>query len=120
VSRLLQEIVAELLAGPDARRRFRRSAAVTNERRAALLDALERRGLRAHGRSGLHAWIPVREEAFALRSLLDSGYAVAAGERFRLRTPPAIRVTTVRLSLEDVEPLAAALAEAATGRSLIT
>jgi DNA-binding transcriptional MocR family regulator len=120
VSRLLQEIVAELLAGPDARRRFRRSAAVTNDRRAALLDALGRRGLRAHGRSGLHAWIPVREEAFALRSLLGSGYAVAAGERFRLRTPPAIRVTTARLSLEDVEPLAAALAEAATGRSLIT
>lgn len=120
VSRLLQEIVAELLAGPDARRRFRRAAAATNERRTALLDALGRRGVSAHGRSGLHAWIPVREEAFAFRRLLDSGYAVAAGERFRLRTPPAIRVTTARLSLEDVEPLAGALAEAATGRSLIT
>jgi DNA-binding transcriptional MocR family regulator len=116
VSRLLQEVVAEMLDGAD----LRRAATEGNRRRRALLAALERRGVRAHGRSGMHAWIPVREEAFAVRRMLDTGYAVLAGERFRLRTPPAVRVTTVLLPPDEVEPVADALAEAATGRSLIS
>jgi DNA-binding transcriptional MocR family regulator len=120
VSRLLQEVVAEMLASADVRRQLRRASAETNKRRLALLAALERRGVRAHGRSGLHAWIPVREEGFAVRHLLDAGYAVLAGERFRLRAPPALRVTTARLLPADAEPLADALAEAATGQSLIS
>jgi DNA-binding transcriptional MocR family regulator len=120
VSRLLQEVVAEMLAGAEVRRHLRRAAAETNARRLALLAALERRGVEAHGRSGLHAWVPVREEAFAVAHMLDSGYAVVAGERFRLRTPPAVRVTTAGLRADKVEPLADALAEAAAGRSLIT
>jgi DNA-binding transcriptional MocR family regulator len=119
VSRLLQEVVAEVLGSRDARRRLRRAAAEVNRRRVALLSALEKRDVRAHGRSGLHAWIPVREEGFAVRHLLDAGYAVLAGERFRLRTPPAVRVTTAQLLPADVEPLADALVEASTGQSLI-
>jgi DNA-binding transcriptional MocR family regulator len=120
VSRLLQEVVAEMLAGADARRRLRRASAEMSKRRVALLGALERRGVRAHGRSGLHVWIPVREEGFAVRHLLDAGYAVVAGERFRLRSGPAVRVTTAQLLPGEVEPLADALAEAATGQSLIS
>ena len=120
VSRLLQEVVADLLASAAVDRGLRRAAAETDARRAALLAALGRRGVAAHGRSGLHAWIPVREEAFALARLADAGYAVLAGERFRLRTPPAVRVTTAGLRPGEVEPLADALADAATGRSLIS
>jgi DNA-binding transcriptional MocR family regulator len=120
VSRLLQELAAEMLTGADARRRLHRASAETDTRRLALLAALDRRGVRANGRSGLHAWIPVREEAFAVHSLLDAGYAVQAGERFRLRTPPAVRVTTALLPAADADPLADALAEAAAGRSLIS
>jgi DNA-binding transcriptional MocR family regulator len=117
---LLQEVVAELLAAADTNRLLRRASVETNKRRLALLDALEQRGVRAHGRTGLHAWIPVREEGYAVRHLLDAGYAVLAGERFRLRTPPAVRVTTAQLLPSEVEPVADALAEAATGRSLIS
>jgi DNA-binding transcriptional MocR family regulator len=120
VSRLLQEVVVEMLASAEARRQLRRAAAETNKRRLALLTALERRGVGAHGRSGLHAWIPVREEVFAVRYLLDAGYAVRAGERFRLRTPPAVRVTTAELQPAEAEQLADALAEAAASRSLIS
>jgi len=109
-----------MLASADAHRQLRRASAETNKRRLALLTALERRGIPAHGRSGLHAWIPVREEMFAVRHLLDTGYAVLAGERFRLRTPPAVRVTTAQLLPADVGPLADALAEAATGQTLIS
>ena len=113
VSRLLQEIVAELLTDV-------RDSPEIDRRREALLAALERRGVPAHGRSGMHAWVPVREEAFAVRRMLDAGYAVLAGERFRLRTPPAVRVTTALLPGEEADPVADALAEAATGRSLIS
>ena len=116
VSRLLQEIVAELLTSADARR----ASAELDRRRQALLAALERRGIRAHGRSGMHAWVPVREEAFAVRRMHDAGYAVVPGERFRLRTPPAVRVTTALLPQEEAGPVADALAEAATGRTLIS
>lgn len=119
VSRLLQEVVAELLASADVRRRLRRAAGENDERRVALLAALERRDVHAHGRSGMNVWVPVREEAFAVRHLLGAGYAVAAGERFRLRTPPAVRVTTARLPAAAAEPLADALVDAVSGRSLI-
>jgi len=120
VSRLLQQVVAELLGSAEVHRQLRAAAKETDNRRATLLDALGRRGVPVHGRSGLHAWIPVREEAFALRHLLDHGYAVLAGERFRLRTPPAIRVTAANLRPGEADPLADALADAATGRSLIS
>jgi DNA-binding transcriptional MocR family regulator len=114
VSRLLQEIVAEMLSD------LRDGTAEIDRRRLALIAALEQRGIRAHGRSGLNAWVPVREEAFAVRRMLDAGYAVLAGERFRLRTPPGVRVSTALLPPQEVEPVADALAEAATGRSLIS
>lgn len=120
VSRLLQEIAADMLAAPDVQRRLRRASTTTNKRRGALLSALQQRGVRAHGSSGLHNWIPVHEEGFAVQHLLDAGYAVLAGERFRLRTPPAIRVTTAQLLAADVEPLADTIAEAATGRTQIS
>ena len=120
VSRLLQEIVAEMLASADVRRQLRRASTETAKRRVALLEALERRGVPAHGSSGLYVWIPVREEGFAVSHLLDAGYAVLAGERFRLRAPRAVRVTTAQLMPAEVEPLADALADAATGQSLIS
>jgi DNA-binding transcriptional MocR family regulator len=120
VSLLLQEVVAEVLADEDVRGRLRRAAAETDARRQAVLAALDRHGVRAHGRSGLHVWVPVREEGFAVASLLDAGYAVVPGERFRLRTPPAVRATTATLPPPEAEPLADALAAAAAGRSLIS
>ena len=118
VSRLLQEIVAEMLGGADAG-----CARVGRDRHAARCAA---GGARAARRPGARPLRPARagsrcaRRAFAVRRLLDAGYAVLAGERFRLRTPPAVRVTTAQLLPAEVEPLADALAEAATGRSLIS
>jgi DNA-binding transcriptional MocR family regulator len=120
VSRLLQQLVAELLGSESVRGWLRAAAVDANRRRAALLRALEGHGVAAHGRSGLNVWVPVREEAFAVRRLLGAGYAVVPGERFRLRTPPAVRVTAARVPPEEAGALAAALADAARGQSLIT
>jgi DNA-binding transcriptional MocR family regulator len=64
VSRLLQEIVAEMLVELPV-------PGELDERREALLTVLARRGIAGHGRSGLYAWVPVRAEAFAVRRMRD-------------------------------------------------
>ena len=74
-------------------------------------SSLETHGIAAHGASGVNVWIPLREEAHAVRALLDKGWAVMPGERFRLRSSPAIRVTTSALHPRDAARFAADLAE---------
>jgi hypothetical protein len=66
----------------------------------------------AQGRSGLNVWVPVREEVPVVQRLLESGWAVAAGERFRLATPPAIRITTATLEPAEADRLAEDVARA--------
>jgi DNA-binding transcriptional MocR family regulator len=110
VSHLLQRIVVELETDAQSRRRVRLAARAYASRRQALIEALARRGIEARGRSGLNVWIPVPEEAAVVRALAASGYAVAAGERFRLRSEPAIRVTISRLPPDSADALADAIA----------
>ncbi|QNP62210.1 aminotransferase class I/II-fold pyridoxal phosphate-dependent enzyme [Streptomyces genisteinicus] len=81
-------------------------------RRQALVDALARRGVASHGRSGMNVWIPVADETGVVTRLLRAGWAVAPGARFRLAAPPGVRVTVSGLTARDIEPLASAVAEA--------
>ncbi|TWV56110.1 aminotransferase class I/II-fold pyridoxal phosphate-dependent enzyme [Streptomyces misionensis] len=107
VSVLLQRAVARLWAGGAVDR-----AAVAESyraRREPLIDALARRGIEAHGRSGMNVWIPVPDETTAVARLLQSGWGVAPGARFRLAGPQAVRVTVSPLTPEDIEPLADAI-----------
>ena len=101
-----------LLSDPAARRRLRRAAITYRVRREALLAGLAARGVGAHGRSGLNVWVPVPEEVAVVQRLLESGWAVSAGERFRLTTPPAIRITTATLEPTEADRLAADVARA--------
>ncbi len=112
VSFILQRTVVALWKDPAVRKHLRASAREYTRRRRALLDALAERGIEAHGRSGLNVWVPVPEEARILSALLDAGFAVAPGERFRLRTGPAIRITIALLAPGDAEALSAAIAAA--------
>jgi DNA-binding transcriptional MocR family regulator len=84
------------------------------ERRTALIGALADRGVRAIARSGLNVWVPVPEEHPVVTGLLLNGWAVAPGARFRIASPPAVRITTARLETADAEPLAEKLAECLT------
>jgi DNA-binding transcriptional MocR family regulator len=104
VSHVLQRLGAALLAH---RQPLERAARIYGERRGALLDALAARGIEAHGRSGLNVWVPVPDEAAVVRGLLDAGWAVAAGERFRIASAPAVRITIATLRPEEAEVLAA-------------
>jgi DNA-binding transcriptional MocR family regulator len=112
VSHLLQRVVATLETDAASRRRVARAAAAYRERREALLAALAERGVGAHGRSGLNVWIPVPEEASVVAALLAAGYAVAPGERFRIASRPAIRVTISRLPPDRAQALAESIAGA--------
>lgn len=110
VSHVLQRLVAALWADPEVQRLMSAAAAAYTARRRALLDALAAHGLPAHGRSGFNVWVPVADEQVALRRLLDAGWAASAGERFRLRSQPAIRLSIGRLPVEEAPAVAAALA----------
>jgi hypothetical protein len=51
-----------------------------------------------------------------VQHLLASGWAVRAGEPFRLRASPGIRITASALHLEEAPALAAAVASALSPR----
>ncbi|WP_310728502.1 aminotransferase class I/II-fold pyridoxal phosphate-dependent enzyme [Streptomyces sp. N2A] len=112
VSHLLQDTVVQLwqtsAVDPTA------VAGAYGRRRDPLIRALAERGVPARGRSGMNVWVPVPDETGAVARLLHSGWAVAPGARFRLHSPPGIRITVSQLSHGDIEPIADAVA-AATG-----
>jgi DNA-binding transcriptional MocR family regulator len=110
VSGLLQEIVAELWADRATDRLFARAAAAYAQRRGFLIDALAAHGVPAMGRSGLAVWVPVADEPAVTGALLERGWAVAPGERFRIASPPAIRIGTGTLTREEAARLAADIA----------
>ncbi len=115
ISHLLQQAAAELWSAASTKKLLVRATRLYGERRRALVDALAERGIEAHGQSGLGVWLPVDEEAATVQQLLDRGWAVSPGERFRFRTPPGIRVTTAALEPAEARELAAAIDEVVNG-----
>jgi DNA-binding transcriptional MocR family regulator len=111
VSHVLQRTAAQLLGSAATRTLLARAERTYAERRAALVDALAEHGIDAHGRSGLGVWVPVAEEAVPAQLLLERGWAVSAGERYRFRSRPGIRVTTAALKPAEARRLADAFAE---------
>ncbi|MEV6399839.1 aminotransferase class I/II-fold pyridoxal phosphate-dependent enzyme [Streptomyces sp. NPDC051907] len=111
VSRLLQRAVVHLWTSgavdPVA------VARSYGERRDGLVRALAERGVDAYGRTGMNVWVPVADETGAVARLLHAGWAVAPGARFRMSTPPAVRITVSELSMDDIGPVADAMASAA-------
>ncbi|MFE2414763.1 aminotransferase class I/II-fold pyridoxal phosphate-dependent enzyme [Kitasatospora sp. NPDC059408] len=108
VSHLLQRTVAELWrtdAAPVAT-----VAAVYRARRDALLGELAARGIAAHGESGLNVWVPVPDETSALTALVQRGWVAAPGARYRIQSPPGIRITTADLRPDEAPRLADDLA----------
>ncbi|MET9651427.1 aminotransferase class I/II-fold pyridoxal phosphate-dependent enzyme [Streptomyces sp. NPDC006460] len=111
VSRLLQRAVVHLwttgaVDTPAVARAY-------GERRDGLVRALERRGIEAHGRSGMNVWVPVSDETGAVTRLLAAGWAAAPGARFRMDASPAVRLTVSGLAPAEIDRLAEAVAAAA-------
>ena len=112
VSHISQQLVVELWSDTKTSKMIKRAAETYTTRREALLGALRRLGIEAHGRSGLNVWVPATEETGTVQSLLDSGWAVLAGESFRIKAAPGIRVMTAALQVEEAPRLARDIAAA--------
>jgi DNA-binding transcriptional MocR family regulator len=111
VSHLLQQTAAQLLASAATRKLLALAERTYADRRGALLEALAGYGIAGYGRTGLGVWVPLAEEVATVQQLLERGWAVSPGERYRFRTPPGIRITTTDLQPNEAKELAAAMKE---------
>jgi DNA-binding transcriptional MocR family regulator len=118
ISTVLQRCVARLWSDGATATLLERAEQSYRRRRAALLDALARRGLLASGKSGLNVWVSVPRESATVEALLAAGWATAPGDRFRFRSTPGVRLTVSGLELDEIEPLADAFAEAVSASGL--
>ncbi|MER5258746.1 MULTISPECIES: aminotransferase class I/II-fold pyridoxal phosphate-dependent enzyme [unclassified Streptomyces] len=107
VSHVLQETVERTMTDPAARALVARAEDAYTERRQALIGELARRGIAARGASGMNVWVPVHDESAVVNGLRSRGWWVAAGSRFRIAAPTAVRITTAMLQVADTAPLAA-------------
>jgi len=112
VSWLVQHLAAFLLDDADAERTRTEARRRYGERRTVFKEKLKEHGVGARGISGYNVWIPVSHEASTVQALLTYGWAVRAGEVFRLESPPGLRVTVAELPLEQAGLLAADVASA--------
>ena len=110
VSHLLQALVVDLWSDPRTAAQIEHARKTYTARRDALIDALATHSIGAVGASGLNVWIPVTEEDVTISGLLAHGWAVSGGERFRLRSAPAVRVTVATLAPTDATRFATDLA----------
>ncbi|GGT47521.1 GntR family transcriptional regulator [Streptomyces purpureus] len=107
VSHVLQQTVTWLLEDEGVRRLVAAGERAYTERREALIRELGRYGVRAHGVSGINVWVPVRDESAVVNGLRSRGWWVAAGARFRISAPTAVRITTAGLTVDEAARLAA-------------
>ncbi|HTJ68061.1 MAG TPA: aminotransferase class I/II-fold pyridoxal phosphate-dependent enzyme [Actinospica sp.] len=112
VSGVMQNLWATALADEKHDEVLAKAAETYAANREALISELARRGVEAHGETGLNVWIPVPDETAAATGLLARGWAVAPGSWFRVRSNPGIRVTIAGLRLDEITPLAEAVAGA--------
>jgi DNA-binding transcriptional MocR family regulator len=119
VSYLLQDLAVRMWRDKAATRLVHKAEATYTRNRTLLREALAERGVTSHGRSGLNVWIPVPDETVATTRLLGAGWAAAPGARFRIDTPPGMRITVSTLDATEIDALADAVAEAlqAVGRA---
>jgi DNA-binding transcriptional MocR family regulator len=110
VSHILQKLVAALWRDERVGKTLARAERTYTRRREALINALLDHDIRAHGSSGLNVWIPIPEESAVVQALFQRGWAVTAGERYRLRSGPAIRVTIASLDAQEAPSFANDLA----------
>ncbi len=117
VSHILQDLVAAIWADAQTPALLNRAATAYANRRRALIEALAAHGIEARGRSGLNVWIAVAEEAAVVNAMAAKGWAIRAGECYRIKSAPGIRVTVSTLTPEDARRFAADLTEAVRPRS---
>ncbi|MEX0972016.1 MAG: aminotransferase class I/II-fold pyridoxal phosphate-dependent enzyme [Solirubrobacterales bacterium] len=112
VSHLLQRTAAELIAARSVARQLDRAATTYAKRRESFLAELSKQGIEIESPAGLNVWIPVQDETATVQALQADGWAVMPGAPFRLKSGPAIRVTTSSLDPSEAGSVATAIARA--------
>ena len=110
VSHILQDLVVELWSDAKILAMFETATETYARRRKSLIASLAGHGIEARGRSGLNVWVPVAEEAAVVAALAAKGWMVRAGESYRIRSGPGIRITIADLTADESRRLAADLA----------
>lgn len=100
-------MVEALWLDPAVVAQLHRAADTYTARREAMIVALKRHNIGAYGRSGLNVWVPVSEEGSVVTNLAAAGWAVRGGERYRLKSPPAVRISIAALQPAEANDLAA-------------
>ncbi len=117
-SRLLQRILLSLLTDEGSRAEVQQAQREYARRRAALVDALARRGVEVGGTDGINIWVPVHDEAAALVRMASQGIGVTPGSPFAVLPGGGAHVrVTVGLVVQGHEELAETLAAAANTSS---
>lgn len=105
VSHLLQDLAVYFLEDPKTAQLLERARQTYSQRRTRFIELLRGEGIEAMGGSGFHVWIPVPDEAYAAQRLLQAGWLIAPGQRYRLQCGPAIRVTVASLKESQARAL---------------
>lgn len=113
-SRLLQQLLLNLLTDEGAQEAVRAAGREYARRRAAVVEELARLGVKVPGTEGINIWVPVHDETAAVVRLASQGVGVTPGRPFSLLPHPEghIRVT-VGLVREGQRALAEQIAAAA-------
>jgi DNA-binding transcriptional MocR family regulator len=113
-SRILQQLLVDLLADPSASDIVDRARRAYADRRRRVTEVFDQRGVSYTGTDGLNLWFAVADERAALVDLASRGIGVAPGTPFFV-TPSAddhLRVTVAPLG-EDAVAVAEMLADSA-------
>ncbi len=117
-SRILQQLLAEMLIDPETVAAVACAAETYVQRRARMACALADRGCPTPPGSGLNLWLPVADEQVALVSLAANGIGAAPGTPFTVdrQTVHHLRLTIGAVAC-GVDELADTVAKAATTRA---
>lgn len=115
VSLVLQEAAATLLADPATKTQLRAAERAYRKRRERFVAALGRHGIETPAAVGFTVWVPVRDEAAAVREAQAAGFAIDGGARYRELAAPGVRVAITTMSDAEAELLAATLAHVRRG-----
>ncbi len=110
VSHILQSAVSHLLVDHATRALIDRAATAYGQRRHRLIAALADRGVAARGRSGFNVWVPDVNEQATVDAARDAGFAILAGDPWRVRSGSAVRITASRLGDDQIDAVAEAVA----------
>ncbi|WP_192497399.1 aminotransferase class I/II-fold pyridoxal phosphate-dependent enzyme [Halospina sp. K52047b] len=115
ISRIVQRIASVLLGDEQTFRHLERAKLIYAQRREALAGALRHRGVPVVEGSGINLWVPVRDEAAMVECMANRGYAIQAGQPFRLRTGPGVRLSVGSLDRGQADTVAQTLVDCMRG-----